>query len=77
MQIDTQNRLLSKREVAKLLGCDIRTIDRLRQRLHANGAPILPAIRLSNSLIRFSPADVMAAIQSLKEPVSSTDRSAA
>lgn len=71
MHIDTQARLLSKREVAKLLGCDIRTIDRLRQR------QLLPAIRLSNSLIRFSPADVAATIQALKEPTSSPDRSAA
>lgn len=71
MHIDTQDRLLSKREVAKLLGCDIRTIDRLRQR------QLLPAIRLSNSLIRFAPADVTAAIEALKEPTASSDRTAA
>lgn len=76
MHINTQDRLLSKREVAKLLGCDIRTIDRLRQRQREDGAPILPAIRLSNSLIRFAPADVVAAIQALRE-VTTSDRSAA
>jgi hypothetical protein len=70
MQTQTTPTYLDKRQVAKLLSCDERSIDRMRQR------GLLRAIVLSPSMVRFDLADVTAAIEALKEPMT-TDRSAA
>ena len=52
---------LTKRQLAKLLACDERTIDRWRSR------GLIRAIVLSPSMVRFDLADVQEMLERLKE----------
>ena len=57
----TQPTYLDKRQLARLLSCDERSIDRMGRR------GLLRAIVLSPSMLRFDLADVQSAMDRLKE----------